>query len=58
MAATAPQAPATNRLRSSPRAIQYKQRPSTARASALVLAWILGMATAPALTEGQRATSE
>lgn len=27
-------------------------------ASALVLAWILGMATAPALTEGQRATSE
>ncbi len=27
-------------------------------ANALVLAWILGMATAPALTEGQRATSE
>ena len=27
-------------------------------ANALVLAWIVGMATAPALTEGQRATSE
>jgi O-antigen ligase len=27
-------------------------------ANALVLAWILGMATAPALTEEQRATSE
>ena len=27
-------------------------------ANALVLAWILGVATAPALTEGQRATSE